>query len=213
MKKWLSLTLAIGAITPILSSCVKADLYSPTSTLQSQSAKYENTKLIKKSNPKNTSNSNSLVSYTNNDSCGMFQTRKITKDYVTARHCIKRKFKSDSPVLASSGQAVKLTKPRKGNAAIITKHFNQAVQINVKVVEVNQCQAFFTIPRAKKPILSYIQSGDSGSPVVQYDAKKNPLVIGALSGGLVETKIRDVEGSRDAFVAGSLVYDDCNKYR
>jgi hypothetical protein len=212
MKKILGFILFIVSITPVLTSCVPTDLYTPTSTKSSRNSKSDNTKLTKKTITKSNSSLNSLVSYSNDNSCGMFKTNKVSRDSVTARHCVKRKFRSDSPVLASSGQSVLLTKPKVGNATLITKHFNKVVQIKLKVVQVNQCQAFFTVPKGKKSILSYIQSGDSGSPIVQYDAKKNPLVIGVLSGGLVDSKIRDVEGSRDAFIAGSMVYDDCNKF-
>jgi hypothetical protein len=219
MNKFISLAIVIGTITPTLASCTsfqdvitfetnktfKPDQLTPVSSSRSKT----NTR------PKQTkiSTGNSLIAYANNDSCGMFQTKNYPKDYITARHCLKRKFRSDSPVVRSTGQAVILSKPKVGPASIITKHFNKPVQINVKVVEVNQCQAFFVIPRTTKPTLNYIQSGDSGSPVFQYDSKQNPLVIGALSGGLVETKIRDQEESRDAFRAGSMVYDDCNKYK
>jgi hypothetical protein len=217
MNKLLSLAIVIGTITPTLTSCNTFKEYTVGQSIpvfkQDQLTPVRSSKSNSKSNPTKMPTGNSLIAYANNDSCGMFQTKTFSKDYITARHCIKRKFKSDSPVIRSTGQAVTLSKPRIGAASIITKHFNKPVQINVKVVEVNQCQAFFVIPRTKQIVTNYIQSGDSGSPVFQYDSKKNPLVIGALSGGLVETKIRDQEQTRDAFRAGSMVYDDCNKYK
>lgn len=216
MIKRLSLVLVIGIILPLFSSC-KISRISNNDVLQTSeelSIPNDSPSVLTKAkaNQSQKSLANSLVTYENNDMCGMFQTKKYPNDFITARHCVKKRFKSDSPVLKSSGKAVRLSKPKLGKATIVTKHFDQGVGIKIKIVKVNQCQAFFVIPKTRDPIVNYIQSGDSGSPVFQYDNKKNPLVIGALSGGFLESKIRDQEDARDAFRSGSMVYDDCNKY-
>ncbi len=218
MNRWLRLAIALGIITPLFTSCnsiqkkITNDIDQKFNLEQLTPVSSNNTINNSRIKLKSITSGNSLIAYANNDSCGMFQTKTFANDYITARHCVKKRFKSDSPVVRSTGQAVTLSKPKVGTASIITKHFNKPVQIDVKIVKVNQCQAFFMIPKTNKRVLNYIQSGDSGSPVFQYDKKNNPLVVGALSGGLVDTKIRDQEDNRDAFRAGSLVYSDCNNY-
>ncbi len=154
-----------------------------------------------------------LISYKNNSSCGKSIIQGFNQ-YVTARHCIdpnaptKPSRYNDSPVLINSGKPIVLATPKVGLAKTIGFHFGQKVEIDLIVEDLDSCQAIFSVANGQNDINSYIQSGDSGSPVVQFRNGK-PIVVGTLTGGLPEYRLEPIEGTRKRFTVGIFNYKDC----
>jgi hypothetical protein len=154
-----------------------------------------------------------LRSYSNNSSCGSSKIQGI-QDKITARHCqvpdaqSKNRRLKDSPILVNSGKSLKLPKPTLGKATALGFHFGKKVTMNLQVIEIDKCQALFLIDQNQPKINTYIQSGDSGSPVIQY-RNGYPIVVGTMTAGITELEDYPVEDKRFKFYGGVFNHADC----
>jgi hypothetical protein len=155
-----------------------------------------------------------LLSYSNNSSCGSSRIQGLEQS-ITARHCKVSAAKSqskrfkDAPIIAKTGQSIKLPTPKVGPATAFGYHFGQKVTMNINVLEVDRCQALFLIDKNQPEINTYIQSGDSGSPIVQV-RNGFPIVVGTMTAGLTELQDESVEDERFKFYGGVFNYADCS---
>jgi hypothetical protein len=155
-----------------------------------------------------------LLSYSNNSSCGSSRIQGITQS-ITARHCKVSADESqseefvDSPIIAKTGQSIRLPKPTVGPATTFGYHFGKKVTMNITVLKTDSCQALFSIDKDQPDENRYIQSGDSGSPIVQI-RNGYPIVVGTMTAGLTKYQGKSVEGSRFRYFKGVFNYADCS---
>ncbi|MGL4757825.1 MAG: hypothetical protein ACRCXZ_00680 [Patescibacteria group bacterium] len=164
--------------------------------------------------PSDSSPKFTLLSYANDGSCGSYRVAGIPTT-LTIRHCedpfatIRSNLYFDSPIQKYVGLPIDLPKPQIGPAIVYGYHFGKTAKIEVNIIAIDQCQAKFIIKSQQELQNSYIQSGDSGSPIVQLQPDGTELVVGSLSAGIPRAEAYPLEGGRAAFVAGVSNYKDC----
>jgi hypothetical protein len=140
-----------------------------------------------------------------------------SKNFITSRHCLGDRSGSgdngefDAPINLKTEKAVELPKPKLGLAYINVFHFKKKQKIKAFIFGTDKCRAFFsTIPdnNGKYP---YIQEGDSGGGVIQFDSKNNPVLVGTINTSITVNKSKPLifENNKKASTLGTLVYRDC----
>jgi hypothetical protein len=136
---------------------------------------------------------------------------------ITTKHCIEdENFDAylDSSINYHSKEDLTLPKPRIGLGYILTNQFNIRDKKLVYVIKVNQCSAIFTVLKSEIGVQQYIQQGDSGGGLIQYDFNKKPILTGTLSSIFNQNKsdvFIELEDTRKASKYGIVVYRNCAK--